>query len=107
MRCHQAMVGVRDHHFALLQHFILKAHKRGDIVDIGLLQQLVRRSSFFFFKHVAERAAPVSAEDPFKQNGVFRVAKIKCRLYEKCYRVIDWTGSRPGRAARSDTGTPG
>lgn len=105
MRRRQAMVGVRDHHFALLQHFVLKAHKRGDIVVIGLLHQLVRRS--FFFKHVAERAAPVSAEDPFKQNGFFRVAKIKWRLYEKCYRVIDWTGSRPGRAARSDTGTPG
>lgn len=42
VRRRQAMVGVRDHHFALLQHFVLKAHKRGDIVVIGLLQQLVR-----------------------------------------------------------------
>lgn len=31
----------------------------------------------FFFKHVAERAARVSVEDPFKTKRVFRVAKIK------------------------------
>lgn len=71
VRHRQAMVGVRDHHFALLQHFVLKAHREATSSSSACF---INRSGirFFFFLNVAERAAPVSAEDSFKQNGFSR-----------------------------------